>query len=273
MSAIQREGVGMPPAELFQRTLFQTVTLPWKSVRLEPTTLDDYAGRAASQRLAVGELYHENSKLFPQHPALVAAAAASRSETRAEFVRRRAQAAAGDAGEPPAATVPLLALVRRAAGALDPEALYGLELRLVVADRLWACEPSTCRLRLIRALEPEALTRLERAIAPGEAAAHLADGRALLAVIGSFARSEILLGSRGYRRTVLDAGRFAGALEALRDPGGPTVTPVLEFYDRVVDDVVEVDGLEQGTLALLIAGGVDGSRESQAQGHRRTAVQ
>jgi hypothetical protein len=252
----------MPPSEVYQRTLVQTLTLPWKSLHLEPTSLEDFGARSTSPRISVGELYHQNSKFYPQHQALVVPPAESRSATRTEFVRRRDEAAAGDYSEVPSAATELLDLLRRATAALHPEALYGIELRLIAAARLYSCEPRSCRVRLLRELNAEGLRAIQRACEPSEAATPLGEASAVLAVIGSFARNEILLGSRGYRRTALDVGRLIGALEgAAATSGGARLAVVLEFYDRLVDRVVEVDGLEQGTLALLIAGGTDGARE------------
>lgn len=251
---------GMAPSELFQRTLFRSATLPWKTVHLDPTALEDYAGRPLSQRVAVAELYHQNSKLYPQHPALAQPPARSPQETRRDFVLRRTHAAGQDPVAAPDGAARLLELVRRAA-AQGPETLYGIDLRLVVGQRLFACEPCSAQLRPIRDLEGDKLRRLYAALAPGEPRLPPPRSRAVLALVGSFARNEILLGSRGYRRTVLDAGRFLGALEAAAH-GERTLTlePLLEFYDRVIDRILEVDGTEQGTLALVLAGERDGSR-------------
>ncbi|HEX2211376.1 MAG TPA: hypothetical protein VHG93_27070, partial [Longimicrobium sp.] len=71
------------------------------------------------------------------------------------------------------------------------------------------------------------------------------------------ARGEALLGSRGYRRTVLDAGRVAAGLEAAAGQAAVPVHAAYEFHDREVDRLLEIDGTELGTLALFTVGGGD----------------
>jgi hypothetical protein len=69
-----------------------------------------------------------------------------------------------------------------------------------------------------------------------------------LFIVGFFGRDEMLLGPRGYRRTLLEAGRITQVvLEERRARGQPTY-PVYEFADRDVEAAIELDGTEVGAL-------------------------
>src|SRR5690348_10913876 len=68
--------------------LFSPIYWPWKVVRLERDSLQDFRHRSFSASMSVSELYHENSKLFPEMlPELTAARVTD--ELREELVRRR----------------------------------------------------------------------------------------------------------------------------------------------------------------------------------------
>lgn len=251
------------PDELFQGALFHPLAWPQRSVALRPTALEDCLGRSATQRLSVGELYHVNSKLHPRHPAMTAGSVDSAAAARRDFVRRRCEAAGAEPAAAMASGVNVsdrlegvLAVIRAAALAGDRELLYGLELRLIAQGRLFGCEPLSGRLWPIRALSTQDLDALDRAVEPAVLSGKPSAAQVIVAVLGAFTRGEILLGSRGYRRTVLDAGRYIAALHAAAE-AGPTgaFTIALEFHDRPVDAVLEADGLEFGTLALCLLEG------------------
>ena len=224
--------ISVRPDELFQGALFHPLAWPQRSVALRPTTLEDSLGRSATQRLSVGELYHVNSKLHPGHPAIAARSVDSDTATRRDFVRRRCEAAGA---EPAAATEhganvsdrleAVLAAIRAAALAGDSELLYGLELRLIAQGRLFACEPLSGRLWPIRALSTQDLDALDRAVEPAALRGKPSAAQVIVAVLGAFTRGEILLGSRGYRRTVFDAGRYIAALHAAAKPAPPGRSP------------------------------------------------
>ncbi|HEX2210585.1 MAG TPA: hypothetical protein VHG93_23090, partial [Longimicrobium sp.] len=123
------------PDELFQTALFGPVALPWKTVFLEPDPLTDLAQRPARGATPVGELYHENSKLYPQHPALARPAVDGR-EARADFVRKRAAAAAGDDELPAGAPAHVRALLEDFGRRAPDDVWYALEARLACAGAL-----------------------------------------------------------------------------------------------------------------------------------------
>ena len=73
----------------------------------------------------------------------------------------------------------------------------------------------------------------------------------MLLVLGSFARNDILFGPRGYRRTLVEAGRMAEEVVANADRSGISRRVIYEFIDRELDSVMEADGVEQGTLIVI----------------------
>src|SRR2546422_7532087 len=74
-------------------------------------------------------------------------------------------------------------------------------------------------------------------------------------ILGSFARNDVLLGPRGYRRTLLETGRLVQEIVHQAKRLGLTVRPLYEFTDRDVDTVMEADGIEQSTLMAFEFGG------------------
>src|SRR5438034_3819165 len=66
---------------------------PGKTVRLERNSLLDHQQRPVSPNVSVAELYHENSKLYPNMLGELAAARVKVKELRQAFIRRRAAVA------------------------------------------------------------------------------------------------------------------------------------------------------------------------------------
>jgi hypothetical protein len=73
-------------------------------------------------------------------------------------------------------------------------------------------------------------------------------------VIGNFARNDLLFGARGYRRTLIEAGRVTEKIRelAVALKLGPRLR--LEFADRVADEILECDGVEERILAVVELG-------------------
>ncbi len=70
-------------------------------------------------------------------------------------------------------------------------------------------------------------------------------------LIGCFARNDLLWGARGYRRTLLSGGRIAERIAAIAFQVGLQTRIIYEFDDHRVDAAIDVDGVEEGTLAVI----------------------
>src|SRR4030095_9500861 len=111
----------------------------WKTVRLEHDTLQDYCQRPGSPITSVAELYHENSKLFPQKLQELTVTRLEGDELRRQFLEPRSRAV-GDAPE-----LKLAAQCRKMLSAvihtIPPEIFYAIELRLAAGGILLFHEP------------------------------------------------------------------------------------------------------------------------------------
>ena len=60
-----------------------------------------------------------------------------------------------------------------------------------------------------------------------------------------------LYGTRGYRRTLLEAGGVTQVALRLAIDAGMAARARFEFLDRVIDAVLESDGTEESTLVII----------------------
>ena len=135
--------------------------------------------------------------------------------------------------------------VNKIGPAVQPELFYAIELRFLQSGVLASYEPLSNQLHLTKRITDEGIVRLNDAINL-LSATEQASGDLIL-VIGNFARNDLLYGARGYRRTLIEAGRV---VEAMRQLAGE-LRVSLEFADRVVDGILECDGVEEGTVAVI----------------------
>lgn len=241
----------MSTQQFFNEVLLAPLFWPGKTVRLERNTMVDFRQRSTSPQFAISELYHENSKLFPEMVPEMAACLADADAIRREFVERRAvvvrTAATGDfkLGKR------YRALLTEATRSIPLDLFYAIELRIVSGGLLAVYEPVLDLFQVVKELSSSELSSLE-------AATHLLNRAGteqlnypLILVLGSFARNEILFGPRGYRRTLLEAGRVTESVISNANAAGITTKVFYEFDDRQVDAVMDADGVEQGTVGIV----------------------
>ena len=237
----------------FDEILLTPLEWPGRTMRLGRDALLDYRNRPASGTVAIAELFHQNSKL---HPAIRSELAAPEESAalRAEYVRRRAvlARASGTAALPlPDGVARVLRTVARACA---PELFYAIEIRLVAGRELAGFEPVSGRTSVLRRLDDLELADLRRALFTGGAAGDPAEEVIHVLVTASMARNDLLLSARGYRRTLVEAGQVVQAIVASARRSGLRCEVIHEFWDRVLDDVAQVDGVEEGTLVVLRLG-------------------
>lgn len=238
------------PQAFFESVIYASLPWPWKTTWLERDSARDLIGRPASSRVAVAELYHENSKLFPQTMSDLASTRIDVADVRRLFVRRRAAALAEAAEQPvPPAVRELLTSI---AHSVEPGLFYAVELRLVLRGVLVMHEPAGDTLIACKTLTEHDVRILEAALTPSRTEARW---EAIVFVLGSFARNELLFGSRGYRHTLIEAGRVIQEVLDQANRRGMAVTILSDFVDRDVDALLEADGVEEGVLAVLELGG------------------
>jgi hypothetical protein len=243
------------PQEFFESVIYASLPWPWKTTWLERDSARDLTARPASAQVAIAELYHENSKLFPQTMSDLTSTRVDVADVRRLFVRRRA-AALAEAAEQPVPS-PVRDLFTSIAQSVEPDLFYAIELRLALRGVLVLHEPAGDTLIACKLLTEHDFRILEAALAPSRTEARW---EAIVFVLASFARNELLFGSRGYRHTLIEAGRV---IQEVLDQGnrrGVAVTVLSDFFDRDVDALLEADGVEEGVLAVLELGGLGDDR-------------
>jgi hypothetical protein len=252
----RRTDVQMSSQQLFREVHDSPLQWPWKTVRLERNSLSDYRQRGGSANVSVAELYHANTKLYPQMLSELAASRVSPDEVRREFVSRRG--ASVDTTRTAELDVDprvrqLLTAVNQATA---PTLFYAIELRLLVDDTLMVHEPVSDTLQVVKRLSPTDRRMLVEALSLMTHANSRPHAHVYLFVIGVFARNDVLFGARGYRRTLIEAGQVTGEILRYSEQLGSRVRPLYEFADHDVDAVLEVDGVEEGTLVACQLEGV-----------------
>jgi hypothetical protein len=241
--------------DLMQAALFTPLLWPGRTIRLERNSLLDYRNRSTSGQQSPAEIYHENSKLCPRILTELVISAADEAQVRREYLRRRAAVAASSPRVEAAGPWP--DLLRPIAESSLP-LFYAVELRLLVGDLLLVYEPAANSCQLAKRLTAAESELLDAALSLLQAGGRPEEDQAVALVLGCFARNDLLLGPRGYRRTLLEAGQMAQELLRQAERSGLGAEVVYEFTDRDVDLVLEADGIEQSTLLAVRLGGSRG---------------
>lgn len=138
-------------------------------------------------------------------------------------------------------------------GALYPLDLYvaasavtGLDARLHHFDPLRGC---------LEVLGPVGRSQLEPLTPDPDL---VAASSAVVFITATFWRSRFKYGQRGYRFALLEAGHVAQNLLLAATVLGLASVPLGGFFDRQVNDLLEVDGLHEAALYLLPVGHADG---------------
>jgi SagB-type dehydrogenase family enzyme len=155
--------------------------------------------------------------------------------------------------------------VTQAATADDPQplravpsggALYPLEVYAVLA-RVDGTEPGLYHFDPLRRV----LEARSRSLSPVEALKHasiypeIVEGCAgTLLVTGVFWRSRFKYGLRGYRFVLLEAGHLAQNVLLVCAALGLAAVPLGGFYDRLVDELLGADGVNESVLYAVCIG-------------------
>ncbi len=236
---------------------------PGKTVRLDPDSSQLFIQRPSSGSSSIAEVYHLNSSLGPATASRLLASRTDIPAFRREAIERSALAVAragADERSAPDRLVKLLQSTRDLAGI---DLFFALELRVIHNQALFAFEPVSGRLSML-ALLPErhlagvesGLRILESTSADLRAAEAVTEHpfEALAVIIGRFGRHEVLYGPRGYRRTLIEAGRLCGHLLRVCADEAVDARLITEFSDDQLDGAVLADGLEDGCVAVVRIG-------------------
>jgi SagB-type dehydrogenase family enzyme len=136
------------------------------------------------------------------------------------------------------------------AGALYPLELYVIATAVNGLDRgIYHFNPF--RLRLAR-LAPFAWHRVRAALVEP---AVLDQTSALVVVTAVFPRSRVKYGQRGYRFALLEAGHLVQNAVLAATELGLRALPLGGFHDRLLDQIIGVDSLDEAAVHALVLGG------------------
>ena len=213
------------------------------------------------------ELFHENSKIGRHvRPLPLARSGAYSSRERAD--EQYPIFAVGDAD---LAAGPIAGLIGKAAGPLKPGRLTTRQLAALLPRSMAADGKLVEILFHVRGVDglPAGLFRLgekgeARLMRRGDFGKELA--RMLLApelagtplqivIAGGFAGAAALSGERGYRRVLLAAGARSETIRLTATALGLGIATTTDFYDRELDGLLGLDGIDVGALVLIAVGG------------------
>ena len=223
----------------------------------------DYRRRFDRGNPHVAELFQENTKLSPHTTLHERRDAAALDHARAWYLSTAYHVDEDSLAADHADTVrlpvdtlpPRLAKILAPFGQTGPlsSLLYGVDLFVLHAQSLLRVVPRSGFLWRDRRIDGDDEARIRQSIVSAE---HVPDTGPLLFLVAAPWRYMMFLGPRGYRRLLLDAGDLLARLrDAAAEANAVSVFP--DFYDRRVDDVLQLDGVERTVIAIVA---LDGER-------------
>ena len=237
---------------LFNEVTFSSLDLPHKSIRLERDSLQDYCQRPTSAIASIAELYHENTKLFPQMLGDLACTRVDLDEVRREFLKRRSLSLACPER---ALTDKYRDLLNALVSSTPSELFYAVELRIAFPSSLVTHEPISGKVYILKEFTPSQWAKLLQAVRllPTKGRSESSPTGVLLLVC-NFARNDLLFGPRAYRRTLIEAGRILQLILEAAEQLCIKTGPRAEFADREIDALIEADGVEEGAVLAIELG-------------------
>lgn len=243
-----------------KRMLEQTLVPPLDTVELDPNSVKAAASRLGDARGTEGERYHLASSLTPAGvkrllPEKIASTVREFYFTTADEGAKRMAEEGSNRVVSWQTVAPQLAQVFAPCWT-EPQvvaALYGVDVLVVADGTLWRQVPGRPDLVYEATWSEDDIVALQHAI-PG--VPNLSgSGRAFAFLVATIARSQFLHGERGYRSSLMSAGLVAsGLLRGCLLPPGTGWRPALvdAFIDREVNDLLRNDGVDRGTVAVLL---------------------
>lgn len=237
------------PAELLEQLQYSPIDWPWKTTRLRRDPVQDVRQRMSSAHPTAAETYHRNSSLFPARLKELPVMWLDASEVSRDFLRRQMEAGPPTPDEQIARFPIAASVLDRALGANGAQLSYSFELRLSDDTGVARYEPTTGRREALREATTEEAGEVAAALAPFASSTDIPSER--LFIIACFPRNEVLYGARGYRRTLIEAGRVVNCIVEESRRQRIDVRVVLDFFDSVINAFVDADGVDEATLAVL----------------------
>lgn len=261
-----------------ERAMVEETMIPSPdSVLLERTAETEFRFRVNATQPHIAELYHVNSKLNPHSPLTVPTSPEKVAELRSWYFETAYDTEPEEINEEEEASFrsPVAALPAPLARYLEAftrsgpatDLLYGVDLILLCESKLWRVVPEKDFLWLERHLkaEDEASARASVLDLPSRAQEK---APWLLFVVGCPWRYMLMYGPRGYRHTLMDAGRLLAVLEDRARGAGLRTAVAQNFYDNRIDRFLYADGVERSALAVVALDAARGGGAGRAPRNR-----
>jgi hypothetical protein len=131
---------------------------------------------------------------------------------------------------------------------------YALDVLVVDRGRTWRVLPGSPEAWLERELSADEVASIP-SLLPELRFAPDAGLPVLLFIAVSPWRYMMLQGPRGYRRALLDAGRFVGTITDEARRTGTAIDVAVDFLDVEIDGLLRLDGVERSCVATLAFAG------------------
>lgn len=204
----------------------------------------------------IAELYHSNSKLNP-HSTLKPAGQKKLSEVRQWFFEKAWSLQTDDLTAEAEGRIFInwKNLPEGLRTLLDPftqdlslkQLLYAVDLMVLTEDYLLRAIPWRGFLWIERQFEKEDWDKLREAVLD----ISLPHSPVLFLVACPW-RHMLLVGPRGYRDTLIDAGKLMNGLESIANDQEMKLEMSTLFYDESIDKLLLLDGIERATVAIAV---------------------
>jgi hypothetical protein len=240
----------------FEHGMEQTVLSGPGLQLLNPSNRDAYQCRMSDAMGPVSELYQVNARWRPADLRRLATDT-EQKELRTWFLEsgRSYQVAEGIPVPVlhPLASLPQpfgMALTKLAELGKEAGLFYPADIVVLLDGYSWLLPAGADALVRMRLLTPDTFERLAAAVPEGKRVA-MAEADCILSITTVPWRLEVSHGPRGYRNAMLETGLLmAQTMQILMQvKAGPTVA--VDFVDTVVDGLLDQDGVERFTSALI----------------------
>lgn len=230
-----------------------------KTVELQRNPTNDATGRFTSRQPHIAESFIANSAISPHSEANLVLDTAALIAARDWFYHTAFKPRPGvfdaEAARRARVVVDLDTIAAGSAAALrriqDPDILeiaYALDLFVLYRAAVYRLFPGVRELWLEHFLDPGEEGELRDALPE---LGGIPSDAVILFVAGAPWRYMLLQGPRGYRRTLIDAGRLLDRVECATAGKAVSIRTSLDFYDVRVDRRLALDGVERSAIAAI----------------------
>lgn len=239
----------------FEHGMEQTVLSGPGLALLSPSNRDAYQSRMSDAMGPVSEVFQVNARWRPADLRRLATEE-EQQELRTWFLESgRSYQVVEDAR--PGVLRPLAALPQPFGLALGKLAelgksglLFPADLVVLLDGHSWLLPAGGDALVRMRALAPDTFASLARAVPESKQAA-MAEADAIISITTVPWRIEVSHGPRGYRNAMLETGLLMAQTMQLLIQARTSPTVAVDFVDTVVDRLLDQDGVERFSSALI----------------------